>query len=384
MMKESSRLPERACLNMVSVSCRSKEPGSPGFTLLETAIVIVVAGVLIAGVLAVVLPFVEKARLLQTNEKLAKIGDALNIYALNNFRLPCPAQPRRVPTGGEPFGFEQGSGATGAATPRACPFLGTGGIEGIVPFATIGLGEDMVRDAWGNYFTYAVSDAFARDTAGLRAAGAVPEPEMIHPQCRTREWMYGSGYDASGNTLLRNRSPRKARFCCPGLVSSGSAFRADITVNDEDGSSVLPPDADGRQRNPGPDGYRAVDTLMEPAVLDAPNNPARCTGSTIDFGMVGYFTAPQVPPACARATAVAYILVSHGPDGRGIYNIQTGNRLAMPAPVNIQDENADGDTVFRDQFSRQDVAGANRSDDLVLWRTQDLIFAAQGESCSLP
>lgn len=354
---------------------------SSGFTMVEMAIVLVIAGLLIVGALALIKPLVERARLLETAEKLAKISDALNVYALNNFRLPCPAEPLRTPAGGEPFGFEQGSTASGAGIPRACPVGAGGGIEGIVPFQTIGLNEDLIRDAWGNYITYAVSDAFARDTAGARAAGATPEPDLLHPQCRTRDWMYGIGYDINGNTLLRNRSPRKARFCCPGTLTGG-ALRADITVNDEDGTSVLLPDANGTQRNPGPDGYKSADVLMEPA--DPANLTANCTGNTIQFGFSGYFDAPQVPPACARATAIAYVLVSHGPDGRGVYNVNNATRLAMPAPVNLQDENADGDTVFLDQFSRQDVNGASKMDDLVLWRTQDLIFASQGESCSLP
>lgn len=354
---------------------------SSGFTMLEIAVVLVIAGLLIAAAIALIVPLVEKARLLQTTEKLARISDALNVYALNNFRLPCPAQPLRVPAGGEPFGFEQGSGAAGAGVPQSCPAGAGGGIEGIVPFQTIGLNADMVRDAWGNYITYAVSDAFARDTAGARAAGAAPEPDRIHPQCRTRDWMYGIGYDVNGNTLLRNRAPKKARFCCPGALTGG-ALRADITVNDEDGASVLLPDAGGNQRNPGPDGYKTVDFLMEPANPTALT--ANCTGSTIQFGFSGYFDAPQVPPACARATAIAYVLVSHGPDGRGVYNVNNGARLATPAPVNLQDENTDGDTVFLDQFSRQDIEGVSKMDDLVLWRTQDLIFASQGESCSLP
>lgn len=359
--------------------------------MIELAIVLVIAGLLLAAAIALIVPFLEQARLLQTRQKLERIGDALNVYAVNNFRLPCPGQPRRVPTGGEPFGTEQGSGANGGAVPRSCPFLAAGGIEGIVPFRTLGLEEDMVKDAWGNYFTYAVSDAFARDTSGVRAPGGqTPEPERIHPQCRTRDWMYGTGYDTGGNARVRNRSPRKARFCCPGDVNAGTALRADITVFDEtletnpilQDASVLLRDAGDIQRNPGPDGYQAVDTLMLP--VDPDSVTPSCGGNTIDFGLAGYFDAPQVPPACARATAIAYVLVSHGPDGRGVYDLSTGGRLATPAPVQIQDENADGDATFRDQFSRSTREGAGKMDDLVLWRTQDLIFASRGESCSLP
>ncbi len=355
---------------------------SSGFTMLEFSIVLLVVGILAAGAIVLITPLVEQARQLETTEKLNKIGDALNVYVLNNLRLPCPAQPRRTPTGGEPFGYEQGSGATGAGIPQACPALAAGGIEGIVPFRTIGIPEALIRDAWGHYITYGVSDAFARDTAGARSAGATPEPGLIHPQCRTRDWMYATGYDASGNEVFRNRASQKARFCCPGALSSG-ALRADITVNDEDGASVLLPDAGGTQRNSGPDGYQTVDTLMNPANSSTLNNNT-CAGTVMQFGFPGYFLEAQVPPACARATAIAYVLVSHGPDGRGVYSINNGARINVPVAANLQDENFDGDGIFRDQFLRQNVNGANGIDDLVLWRTQDLIFASQKESCSLP
>ena len=53
---------------------------------------------------------------------------------------------------------------------------------------------------------------------------------------------------------------------------------------------------------------------------------------------------------------------------------------ATPAEI----ENANGDRVFI-EIPPADRAGVEKSfDEVVLWRTQDMIFAEQGKSCSLP
>ena len=112
---------------------------------------------------------------------------------------------------------------------------------------------------------------------------------------------------------------------------------------------------------------------------------ANCTGGVLlNPGDPDYFVAPQVPPACARATAVAYILISHGPNGKRVYNLSSGARIGA-VPANPREaENVDGDVVFSDPFSRSTSGNVKEIDDIVLWRTQDMIFAQQGKSCSMP
>lgn len=329
-----------------------------GFTLIELAMVLVIAGVLLTAVITIVLPLMAAARLLETQEKIEKVSDYLNAYAVENFRLPCPAEANNGGTaGGEPYGFEAGSGGAGDAIPAgACPLT-----EGIPPFNTLGIQEELLIDGWGNYITYAVNPNFAQNTQnGL--------PANVHPACRTREWLYDSGVDPTGERTFRNKNPRKARFCCPDLSIGANS---DLVVNDEDDNFVL---AFDRTATPPTDGYQDPDTLM------APIDPA--TGLPLGEIDPSYYEAPQVPPADERSTAVVYVLVSHGSNGLGAFSPNAGVRLNLPPGGSEEEENTNGDNTYMDrQTYSQNV---NLFDDVVLWRTQDLVFAAEGESCSAP
>src|SRR5690349_8865628 len=63
----------------------------PGFTLLETAIVITVIGAALVGVYATVTPALESSRFTNTQKKLDRIELALLAYVMQNGCLPCPA-----------------------------------------------------------------------------------------------------------------------------------------------------------------------------------------------------------------------------------------------------------------------------------------------------
>lgn len=338
--------------------------GAEGFTLVELAVVMIIAALVLAAVVALLLPLISAARTLETREKMNKISDALAVYAVSNNRLPCPAEAKQVPAS-TPFGYEDGSGANGTGVPSpVCPRT-----QGIVPFRTLGLPGDMAMDGWGNYFTYAVSPSFAQDTAS-------GNPQTVHPVCRTRDWVYTESFNADGSSVVANRNPSKARFCCPPDIAG------DITVIDEEvvGNSVI-----GFPRNPGPDGWQRPEILMRPVDTDAGGfDPVACTGGDLLRDTdANYLVVPQVPPECARSTDVAYVLISHGQNGSGAYNISTGTPLDVPASP-LEMENADGDSIFREHIWRSDTGDAKQMDDIVLWRTQDMIFAAQGETCLLP
>lgn len=359
-----------------------------GFTIVETAVVLVIAGVLTAMVIYLLIPMMQAFRLTETREKIAKIEDAIAVYAIDNYRIPCPSLPSRA-AANPPFGYEDGSGATGNQIPAAgCP----NGSQGIVPFNTLGLPEDMVRDAWGNHFTYAVSQAFVQNTA----AG---NPATVHPQCRTREWMFDTGYGAgdmvNGTLTLttRNISPQKARFCCSGYQPAGAAD-ADLTVMYYDDYSATPlsaiqqlPADNPAPRNPGPDGFQRPDILMVPVdTLKTKTSGDDVLASDPTGGSDDpYYTLPQVPPPYARATAIAYIIVSHGPNGFGAYQPDNGGaRLDAASAPGLEAENADNDQTFNDVTLRSDANNNQQFDDIVFWRTQDAIMTAKGESCVVP
>lgn len=125
---------------------------SSGFTLVEIAIVLVILGLLLGGMLMPLSKQMEQRRIEQTQKSLDEVNQALMGFAIANGYLPCPADPTVA------------SGAAGAGQARARDVSScTGGNHGVLPWATLGVNE---TDAWGNRYTYRVTASFADTTNG--------------------------------------------------------------------------------------------------------------------------------------------------------------------------------------------------------------------------
>ncbi len=118
---------------------------SPGFTLIEMAIVLFIVALLMGGLLPTLTSQIEQRRNSDTSKQLNEIKDALIGYAVINGRLPCPAS----------------STSNGAEYP-----VGGGNCtnfyNGFVPAATLGLSgttdsSGFLIDSWGNRIHYAVT-----------------------------------------------------------------------------------------------------------------------------------------------------------------------------------------------------------------------------------
>ena len=157
-----------------------------GFSLMELSVVLFIVALLLGGLLV---PFgsqrdIEMMR--ATDKSLVEIREALIGFAAINGRLPCPAQGT-IASGVANAGIEAttGSGASltcacaagtspGVATigATACATaLSTDSVEGVLPWATLGLLE---TDAWRFRYTYHVSSFFARgiDSAQILFGGS--------------------------------------------------------------------------------------------------------------------------------------------------------------------------------------------------------------------
>jgi len=89
-------------------------------------------------------------------------------------------------------------------------------------------------------------------------------------------------------------------------------------------------------------------------------------------------------PADDRATAPVYVLISHGRSWHGAWTGAGKARFPLAGATQAEIENANGDRVFI-EIPPAGRAGVEKGfDEVVLWRTQDMIFAEQGKSCSLP
>jgi hypothetical protein len=100
------------------------------------------------------------------------------------------------------------------------------------------------------------------------------------------------------------------------------------------------------------------------------------------------FPDPFVPdvqvPSNDRTTAPVYVLVSYGRGGHGAWTGAGKSRFSIAGATPAEIENANGDRVFI-EIPPAERTGVEKSfDEVVLWRTQDMIFAEQGKSCSLP
>ena len=151
-----------------------------GFTLLELALVILVLGLLIGGLLTPLATRIEQKYRSDTSAQLAEIRDTLLGYAMAHGHFPCPDCPDRA--SGNCAAVATGLGATAindgredgtdnpvtrAADDRAVmPFALCATATGNLPWATLGV---SATDAWGSAFIYRVDQEFADDTAGTRA-----------------------------------------------------------------------------------------------------------------------------------------------------------------------------------------------------------------------
>jgi len=118
------------------------------FTLVEMAIVLVIVGLLVGGMLAPLRAQMEQRRTADTNRALEEARDALAGFAARNGFLPCPA-----------------ISASNGLEDRAGTRCGSERRFGFLPWATLGLPK---LDAWQHLYLYSVTPAFSDSGAPFR------------------------------------------------------------------------------------------------------------------------------------------------------------------------------------------------------------------------
>ncbi|WP_159356217.1 type II secretion system protein [Methylovorus glucosotrophus] len=143
---------------------------SRGFSLIELSIVLVIVGLVIAGMLVPLSAQIDQKNYNETQRAMAELRDGLIGYASSNGYLPCPD------TTGDGREDRDGTGAC-VVDPA----------EGNLPWADLGMGK---QDAWGQKYRYRVTNGFANsvtkftlsttpsmtitDTSGVTLALRVP------------------------------------------------------------------------------------------------------------------------------------------------------------------------------------------------------------------
>ncbi len=117
-----------------------------GFSLIEVSIVLVIMGLIISMSTPIYSNFGDSYKAKNTKEHQENLMRLLGQYALLNHQLPYASDPL---SSKETFGDESHLSV------------------GIVPFRTLGLPESMAKDAYGNFFTYAIQVLPEKRTAKI-------------------------------------------------------------------------------------------------------------------------------------------------------------------------------------------------------------------------
>jgi hypothetical protein len=253
---------------------------------------------------------------------MRSVADTVALFAHQNYFVPCPAAP-----------------PAGAVTPTGIADCTR--TVGIVPYATLGLKFEQIRDGYSNYLTYGVSPVLTQPNLNN---------VTVDEQCRYQKiWVIPiepvNQALASGPGVALN--PAKARFCCP-LAATAPGVGSDLQINNGAGAAMVP--------------------------LLARN---AANGNTVNQ----YQVPPAATVAASRTQVPAIVLVSHGHNGVGAF-VPAG-RIAGNVGNN-EAANRDGDrTYVAADYNKS--PGANYFDDIVMWRTQDQLMSAFGrDNCSRP
>ena len=132
----------------------SSQISQKAFTLVEVAIVLIIVGLAVGGILSSLSAQVEQQKLNETRSTINNVKEALLGYAMANGRFPCPALQQTTPPTAPITAVEsQSNQSTGACTNY---------LNGYVPGVTLGLTPTdtygYVLDGWNNPVRYASAD----------------------------------------------------------------------------------------------------------------------------------------------------------------------------------------------------------------------------------
>lgn len=245
-----------------------------GFTLIEMAIVIALAAILLSAGLSLLLLRAAAAHLDTTQKHQEAIKQALINYLGKNLRLPCPGR------------VSDGSEVTRISADTATVRAPCSAYSGIVPYQALGLDRSVVIDGWDNFITYVVSPP---EVSNSPTQPAAPAPLL------TTAWLY------TYNSVT---------------LSSDSPYTKTTTLTPIN-SGVQPP-------------------------VNAAFWPSTSTGGIIVAQTFGGGAIP-IPPLIANpvlATGAAVVLISHGKNGYGAFNVKGVQNDFTPAGSDEQ-QNAD-------------------------------------------
>ncbi len=299
--------------------------GSPGFSLIEVAIVLVIIGIVLGMGFNAATRFAEAEAHDSTMTRLLAIEEALIRFVALNKRLPCPTNAS-LDESSTRFGLEEVDGSDS----RLCA---TGSSISGVPWRTLGLPIEISYDGWRRRISYVVFDG----QAALADDGITGGPGL-------------GATDEQDLSLVRSG----------GLEMGDCEFTA---LPDTHGT--LPPQ------------YRAINDCADSDWGGPPHNVLNFLshrGLTLRTGATTTVLSPVIlgidetdahagPPAGGGA---AFVLISHGLNGLGAYT-RAGGREPLPdTGLSLEYENVDGDTIYMDAPTSSSAEEDSYFDDIVI------------------
>jgi prepilin-type N-terminal cleavage/methylation domain-containing protein len=202
-----------------------------GFTLIEIAVVLVIAGFLLGSFIGSLTQRIETTRRDKTIKQLEDIKLAILGFASASGRIPCPATT--TATAAE-LGLEQPVGG-GVCTLQ----------HGFVPGRTLGLNgsynmDNLLTDSWGNPIRYSVTtsnlSAFTTQYT-MPGAGGIKDITMaaLNPNLIICNGNSTSGSDCSGGP---DKLIETAPFVVLSLGKDGSNFVTTVAPNTDQGENA--------------------------------------------------------------------------------------------------------------------------------------------------
>ena len=171
-----------------------------GFTLVEMAMVLMIVGLLLGGLIPTISSQMERQHSNETRKQMDEIQQALIGFAIINGRLPCPAS----------------STSNGVESPTTGTGICDHSYDGYVPAATLGVtsavdsqgNKGFAVDSWGNRIRYVAtssnSNAFTKPNGMSTTGISALAPNLL--VCSTATGITISSC-AAGTSLTSNGVP---------------------------------------------------------------------------------------------------------------------------------------------------------------------------------
>ncbi len=146
------------------------------FSMVELAIVIVVIGLLMSGTFEASKYFLLQNQIKSTNIKLNAIQNALEIYAMENGKLPCPAGLKK----------DDGKSASSCTTNNTANgiYVNNSVATGAVPYIDLNLTKDIANDAWNGKILYSVNTTTTTTSTSTNSTSGITK--LIPTQVRIK------------------------------------------------------------------------------------------------------------------------------------------------------------------------------------------------------